>query len=38
LLLGILFLVTWIAPIIAIVKVLNNPQSVYRYPFIFRLL
>ncbi|MBE9039529.1 DUF4870 domain-containing protein [Oscillatoriales cyanobacterium LEGE 11467] len=36
-LLGILFLVSWIMPIIAIVRVLANPATTYRYPFIFRL-
>ena len=37
-LLGILFLVSWILPIIAIVRVLGNPALTYRYPFIFRLI
>ncbi|MGK7872400.1 MAG: DUF4870 domain-containing protein [Xenococcaceae cyanobacterium] len=38
LLLGILVLVSWIMPIIAIVQVLSDPYRSYRYPFIFRLL
>ncbi|MDY6940206.1 MAG: DUF4870 domain-containing protein [Cyanobacteriota bacterium] len=36
-LLGILLLASLILPIIAIVRVLSNPESTYRYPFIFRL-
>ncbi len=36
-LLLILFALSWILPIIAIVKVLSDPTLVYRYPFIFRL-
>ena len=37
-LLGILFLVNLILPILAILKILGEPNTVYRYPFIFRLL
>jgi hypothetical protein len=37
-LLGILGLVTVILPIIAILKILGDPDRVFRYPFIFRLL
>ncbi len=37
-LLIILCLISWIMPIIAIVKVLADPDKPYRYPFIFRLL
>jgi uncharacterized Tic20 family protein len=37
-LLGILFLVNLILPILAILKILSEPNTVYRYPFIFRLL
>ncbi|MDM9382462.1 DUF4870 domain-containing protein [Chlorogloeopsis sp. ULAP01] len=36
-LLIILWIVSLIMPIIAIIKVLNEPQIAYRYPFIFRL-
>ena len=36
-LLLILLAVSWIMPIVAIVKVLSDPTLVYRYPFIFRL-
>lgn len=36
--LPILVLVSWVMPIIAIIKVLGNPEESYRYPFIFRLL
>jgi uncharacterized protein len=32
------FLFHWILPIFAILKVLNNPDEGYRYPFIFRIL
>jgi len=35
---NIFLLITWILPIIAIVKVLSNPDMVFRYPFIFRVL
>ena len=38
LLLGILWLVSSIMAIIAIVQVLGDPSKSYRYPFIFRLL
>ena len=37
-LLGLLFLVHTIMPILAILSCLKNPNEVYRYPFIFRLL
>ncbi|MFM7469908.1 MAG: DUF4870 domain-containing protein [Nodosilinea sp.] len=37
-LLGILLLVQVIMPIVAILKSLSNPDQVFRYPFIFRLL
>ncbi|MDY6940207.1 MAG: DUF4870 domain-containing protein [Cyanobacteriota bacterium] len=36
LLILILLLMSWILPIIAIVRVLANPESIYRYPFISR--
>lgn len=36
--LGILFLVSLIMPIIAIIAVLENPDKHYRYPFIFHIL
>lgn len=36
-LLFILVAVSWILPIVAIVKVLGDPTLIYRYPFIFRL-
>ncbi|MCT7959205.1 DUF4870 domain-containing protein [Laspinema sp. D1] len=36
-LLLILLAVSWILPIVAIVKVLSDPTLIYRYPFIFRL-
>lgn len=38
LLLGILGFVTLVMPIIAILKVLTNPNQVFRYPFILRVL
>ncbi len=38
LLLPIVFLISWIFQIIAIVQILNNSDTVYRYPFIFRVL
>ncbi|MBR8828497.1 MAG: DUF4870 domain-containing protein [Gomphosphaeria aponina SAG 52.96 = DSM 107014] len=38
LLVPILFLFNLILPILAIVKVLDDPYQVYHYPFIFRLL
>jgi uncharacterized protein len=31
-------LITWIMPVFAIVKVLGDPNIIFRYPFIFRLL
>jgi hypothetical protein len=31
-------LLTWILPLIAIVKVIGDPDKAFRYPFIFRLL
>jgi uncharacterized Tic20 family protein len=34
----IFILFTWILPIIAVVKVLGNPDTAFRYPFIFRIL
>jgi hypothetical protein len=37
-LLGILFLVEIIMPIIAIISSITKPDTVYRYPFILRLL
>jgi uncharacterized Tic20 family protein len=37
-LLAILGLVTLIMPIFAIISVIGNPNQVFRYPFIFRLL
>lgn len=37
-LLGILFIVQILMPILAIVKALRNPDEAYRYPFIFRVL
>jgi uncharacterized protein len=36
-LLPILFLISWVMPIIAIVRILENPEKSFRYPFIFRL-
>ncbi len=36
-LLMVLGLISFIMPIIAIVKILNSPDEPYRYPFIFRL-
>jgi hypothetical protein len=36
-LLPILFLISWVMPIIAIIRVLENPEKSFRYPFIFRL-
>lgn len=32
------FLFHWILPVLAILKVFNAPETVYRYPFIFRIL
>ncbi len=37
-LLALLGVATIVMPIIAIVKILENPEKPYRYPFIFRLL
>jgi uncharacterized protein len=31
------FLFHWILPVLAILKILKNPEMTYRYPFIFRL-
>lgn len=36
-LLPVLFLISWVMPIIAIVRILENPEKSFRYPFIFRL-
>lgn len=35
---AILLIMTWIEPIFAILKSLNNPDQAFRYPFIFRIL
>jgi uncharacterized protein len=37
-LLALLFVVSWILPVLAIVKCLRNPDETFRYPFIFRVL
>ncbi|NEP14040.1 MAG: DUF4870 domain-containing protein [Symploca sp. SIO1A3] len=37
-LLGIVVLLSWILPILAIIKIFANPNESYRYSFIFRLL
>ncbi len=37
-LLGLLFIVSLVMPILAILQVFSNPDQSYRYPFIFRLL
>ncbi|MEM6425951.1 MAG: DUF4870 domain-containing protein [Cyanobacteria bacterium P01_H01_bin.119] len=37
-LLGVLFLVQIIMPVLAIIKSLRSPDETYRYPFIFRIL
>lgn len=37
-LLGILWIVQLVMPILAILSSLRNPDQVYRYPFIFRIL
>lgn len=37
-LLGILAIVSWLMPILAILQILGNPNKAYRYPFIFRVL
>lgn len=36
--LAVLFLLSWVMPIVAIIKIFGNPERVYRYPLIFRLL
>ncbi len=36
-LLPVLFLISWVMPIIAIIRILENPEKSFRYPFIFRL-
>jgi uncharacterized Tic20 family protein len=38
LLLGILQIVNTVLPILAILQCLGNPETAYRYPFIFRLI
>jgi len=37
-LLGILFIVHWTLPVVAILRCLSTPEQSYRYPFTFRLL
>ena len=37
-LLGLLFILSWVLPILALLQILSNPNQTYRYPFIFRLL
>jgi len=37
-LLALTVLVSWVMPILTIIKVFANPNESYRYPFIFRLL
>ena len=37
-LLVLLFIVSWVLPALAIVKILGDSSQSYRYPFIFRLL
>jgi uncharacterized protein len=37
-LLFVLLIASWIMPILAIIKVLEDPSKSFRYPFIFRLL
>ena len=37
-LLAILFIIQWVMPVLAILHCFNAPDSVYRYPFIFRIL
>lgn len=34
----ILAVISWVMPIIAIIQIWNNPETPFRYPFIFRLL
>ncbi|NET57164.1 MAG: DUF4870 domain-containing protein [Symploca sp. SIO2E6] len=36
--LGLVVLVSWVMPVLAIIKVFADPNHSYRYPFIFRLL
>jgi hypothetical protein len=36
--LWLLLLLSWVLPILAIIQVFTNPNQVYHYPFIFRLL
>ena len=36
--LPLLFLFSWVLPIMAILKILGDPNVSYRYPFIFRVL
>lgn len=36
--LGLVFLLSWVLPILAILQIFGNPSQSYRYPFIFRLL
>ena len=35
---GLLFVISWLLPIIAIVRVIDRPNQPYHYPFILRLL
>ena len=37
-LLGLLFILSWVLPILALIQILSNPNQSYRYPFIFRIL
>lgn len=36
--LPLLFLLSWVLPIMAILKILGDPNVSYRYPFIFRVI
>jgi|SRR5919202_5187783 uncharacterized Tic20 family protein len=36
--LGLVLLLSWVLPLLAIIQILGNPNHSYRYPFIFRLL
>ncbi len=36
--LGLVLLLSWVLPLLAILQILGNPNQSYRYPFIFRLL
>jgi hypothetical protein len=36
-LLFLLGIISWVMPILAIIKIFENPDQPYRYPFIFRL-